>query len=139
MVTNGPTCPVNSITKALIWPSPMGARSASPGVGAARPRIRFRAILRSRTRLTEAIGNAWPTRGRDRSELQLERVGTRQPGRNEDGGFGHYPGSHSDMDAVYFKFGTLLQCGCVSPANRDFPDAHTLSWGDAMHPGKLYD
>ena len=58
---------------------------------------------------------------------------------NEDDGFGHYPGSHSDMDAVYFQFGTLLQCASVSPANRGFPDAHTLSWGDAMQPGKLSD
>ena len=33
-------------------------------------------------RLTEAIGNPWPTRRRgDRSELQLERVATRQPNR----------------------------------------------------------
>jgi hypothetical protein len=71
-----------SITKALIWSSPMDTRSASPGVGAARPRIRCRAILRSRTRLTEAIGNAWPTRRRgDPSELQLKRVGARQPNR----------------------------------------------------------
>src|SRR5690349_12448143 len=34
--------------------------------------------------------------------------------------------------AVYFQFGTLLQCGWVSPAKRHFPDAHTLSWGYAM-------
>lgn len=30
--------------------------------------------------------------------------------RNPDGGFGHYPNWHSDMDAVYFQFGTLIQC-----------------------------
>jgi len=58
--------------------------------------------------------------------------------RNEDGGFGHYPGWHSDMDAVYFQFGTLIQGGRVSQARRDLPDAHTLSWGHAMQPGKLY-
>jgi len=58
--------------------------------------------------------------------------------RNEDGGFGHYPKWHSDMDAVYFQFGTLIQAGRVPAAKRDLPDAHTLSWGHAMQPGKLY-
>ena len=58
--------------------------------------------------------------------------------RNEDGGFGHYPGWHSDMDAVYFQFGTLIECGVVSPAKSDLPDAHTLSWGHAMQLGKVY-
>ncbi len=58
--------------------------------------------------------------------------------RNQDGGFGHYPGWHSDMDAVYFQLGTLIQCGRVSPAKRDMPDAHTLSWGHAMQPGRVY-
>jgi geranylgeranyl transferase type-2 subunit beta len=58
--------------------------------------------------------------------------------RNEDGGFGHYPGRHSDMDAVYFQFGTLIQCGRVSAAKRDLPDANTLSWGHAMQPGRVY-
>jgi len=58
--------------------------------------------------------------------------------RNPDGGFGHYPAWHSDMDAVYFQFGTLIQCGRVSAAKRDLPDAQTLSWGHAMQPGRLY-
>lgn len=58
--------------------------------------------------------------------------------QNEDGGFGHYPGWHSDMDAVYFQFGTLIQAGRVPLAKRDLPDAHTLSWGHAMRPGRLY-
>ena len=58
--------------------------------------------------------------------------------RNKDGGFGHYPGWHSDMDAVYFQFGTLIQCGRVPSAKRDLPDAHTLSWGHAMRPGRIY-
>jgi geranylgeranyl transferase type-2 subunit beta len=58
--------------------------------------------------------------------------------RNKDGGFGHYPGWHSDMDAVYFQFGTLIQCRRISSAGRDLPDAHTLSWGHAMKPGKVY-
>ncbi len=58
--------------------------------------------------------------------------------RNSDGGFGHYAGWHSDMDAVYFQFGTLVQCGTVRPSRRDLPDAHTLSWGHAMKPGRRY-
>lgn len=58
--------------------------------------------------------------------------------RNPDGGFGHYAGRHSDMDAVYFQFGTLIQAGRLPAANRDLPDAHTLSWGHAMQPGKVY-
>lgn len=58
--------------------------------------------------------------------------------RNTDGGFGHYPHWPSDMDAVNFQFGTLIQAGRVSGAKFDLADAHTLSWGHAMKPGKLY-
>jgi len=58
--------------------------------------------------------------------------------RNADGGFGHYPNWHSDMDAVYFQFGTLIQAGRVKNAKLDLTDAHTLSWGHAMRPGKVY-
>ena len=54
--------------------------------------------------------------------------------RNPDGGFGHYPTWHSDLDAVYFQFGTLIQCGRIPGARRDIPDANTLSWGHAMQP-----
>jgi hypothetical protein len=42
------------------------------------------------------------------------------------------------MDAVYFQFGTLIQCGRVLGAKLDLADAHTLSWGHAMQPGRLY-
>ncbi len=58
--------------------------------------------------------------------------------RNRDGGFGHYPGTHSDMDAVYFQFGTLIQAGRIPGTNFDLPDAETLSWGHVMKPGKIY-
>ncbi|MCY3020947.1 MAG: terpene cyclase/mutase family protein [Planctomycetota bacterium] len=58
--------------------------------------------------------------------------------RNPDGGFGHFPGWHSDMDAVYFQFGTLIQAELIPGVRRDLPDAHTLSWGHAMLPGKQY-
>ena len=54
--------------------------------------------------------------------------------RNADGGFGHYPGWHSDMDAVYFQFGTLIQAQRIPGMNFDLPDAQTLSWGHAMKP-----
>jgi geranylgeranyl transferase type-2 subunit beta len=55
--------------------------------------------------------------------------------RTDDGGFSHYPHGHSDMDAVYFQFGTLIQAGRVA-ARRDLPDARTLSWGHALLPEK---
>jgi hypothetical protein len=58
--------------------------------------------------------------------------------RNPDGGFGHYPKWHSDMDAVYFQFGTLIQAGRIPGAKADIPDGHTLSWGHAMQPGRKY-
>ena len=58
--------------------------------------------------------------------------------RNPDGGFGHFPGKPSDMDAVYFNFGAMIQAGLVPGANLDLPDAHTLGWGHAMKPGKTY-
>jgi Prenyltransferase and squalene oxidase repeat len=54
--------------------------------------------------------------------------------RTKDGGFSHYPGKHSDMDAVYFQFGTLVQAEQVPSARRDRPDAATLGWGHAMRP-----
>ena len=56
--------------------------------------------------------------------------------RNADGGFGHFPGRPSDMDAVYFQLGTLIMAGRVPGARRDLPDAHTLGWGHAMQPGR---
>lgn len=58
--------------------------------------------------------------------------------RNADGGFGHFPGRPSDMDAVYFQFGTLIQTGSVPGARADLPDGQVLSWGHAMRPGEVY-
>ena len=58
--------------------------------------------------------------------------------RNADGGFGHFPGRRSDMDAVYFQLGTLIMAGRVPGARLDLPDAHTLGWGHAMQPGRDY-
>jgi geranylgeranyl transferase type-2 subunit beta len=52
--------------------------------------------------------------------------------RNEDGGFGHYPGSTSDADAVYFQVGTLVMAGFLKPADPLPPDPHLLSWGHLL-------
>lgn len=52
--------------------------------------------------------------------------------RNADGGFGHFPGSPSDMDAVYFHAGALVMTGWLRPVDPLPPDPHLLSWGHLM-------
>ncbi|HXD86688.1 MAG TPA: prenyltransferase/squalene oxidase repeat-containing protein [Urbifossiella sp.] len=52
--------------------------------------------------------------------------------RNPDGGFGHYPGSPSDADAVYFQVGTLVMAGVLAPVEPLPADLHLLSWGHLM-------
>jgi geranylgeranyl transferase type-2 subunit beta len=52
--------------------------------------------------------------------------------RNADGGFGHFPGSTSDADAVYFQTGTLVMAGFLKPTDPLPPDPHLLSWGHLM-------
>jgi prenyltransferase beta subunit len=54
--------------------------------------------------------------------------------RNSDGGFGHFPGSPSDADAVYFQVGTLVMAGVLKPVDPLPPDAHLLGWGHLMRP-----
>ncbi len=56
--------------------------------------------------------------------------------RNRDGGFGHFPGCRSDMDAVYFHAGTLVMAGML-PA-RPQPDdlARVLGWGHVFPAAK---
>jgi geranylgeranyl transferase type-2 subunit beta len=49
--------------------------------------------------------------------------------RNADGGFGHFPGSTSDADAVYFQVGILVLAGFLKPAEPSPPDPHLLGWG----------
>jgi hypothetical protein len=49
--------------------------------------------------------------------------------RNADGGFGHFPGSPSDADAVYFQVGTLVMAGFLRPADPLPKDPQLLSWG----------
>jgi geranylgeranyl transferase type-2 subunit beta len=52
--------------------------------------------------------------------------------RNDDGGFGHFPGSTSDADAVYFQVGTLVMAGVLKPADPLPPEPHLLGWGHLM-------
>jgi geranylgeranyl transferase type-2 subunit beta len=56
--------------------------------------------------------------------------------RNTDGGFGHYPGSPSDADAVYFHVGTLVMAGVLPPV-RTLRDPHLLGWGHLFPPPKV--
>jgi hypothetical protein len=49
--------------------------------------------------------------------------------RNPDGGFGHFPGSPSDADAVYFQVGTLVMAGFLQPPRPLPPEPQLLSWG----------
>ncbi len=52
--------------------------------------------------------------------------------RNADGGFGHYPGSPSDADAVYFHVGTLIMAGVLRPGDPLPRDPHLLGWGHLL-------
>jgi Prenyltransferase and squalene oxidase repeat len=52
--------------------------------------------------------------------------------RNPAGGFGHFPGSTSDADAVYFQVGTLVMAGWLQPVDPLPPDPHLLGWGHLM-------
>ena len=52
--------------------------------------------------------------------------------RNADGGFGHFPGSTSDADAVYFQVGTLVMAGVLKPVDPLPSDPHLLGWGHLM-------
>jgi geranylgeranyl transferase type-2 subunit beta len=51
---------------------------------------------------------------------------------NPDGGFGHYPGSPSDADAVYFQVGTLVMAGFLKPAQPLPREPELYSWGHLM-------
>jgi hypothetical protein len=52
--------------------------------------------------------------------------------RNPDGGFGHFPGSTSDADAIYFQVGVLVMAGVLAPARPLPPGAELLGWGHLM-------
>jgi prenyltransferase beta subunit len=49
--------------------------------------------------------------------------------RNDDGGFGHFPGSPSDADAIFFQIGSLVMAGYLEPAKPLPKDAKLLGWG----------
>ncbi len=55
--------------------------------------------------------------------------------RNDDGGFGHVPGSPSDADANYFQVGILVMAGYLKPADPLPPDPDLLGWGHLMPTG----
>lgn len=58
--------------------------------------------------------------------------------RKPDGGFTHFPeGTNSDMDAVYFQTGALVQAGYLK-TRADLKNEEILGWGHAMVPGKKY-
>ena len=52
--------------------------------------------------------------------------------RDADGGFGHFPGSPSDADAVYFQVGILVMAGYLKPADPLPRDPELLGWGHLM-------
>jgi len=52
--------------------------------------------------------------------------------RNKDGGFGHFPSSPSDADAVYFQVGTLVVAGYLRPADPLPRDPELLGWGHLL-------
>jgi hypothetical protein len=54
--------------------------------------------------------------------------------RNPDGGFGHYPGSPSDADAVYFQVGTLVMAGRLKPVEPLPETPQLLGWGHLLPP-----
>lgn len=56
--------------------------------------------------------------------------------RNEDGGFGHYPGSPSDQDAIFFHIGSLVMTGYLRAVEIPVGDARVLSWGHMMPVSK---
>jgi geranylgeranyl transferase type-2 subunit beta len=70
--------------------------------------------------------------GRDRPEVKqaiARAAAWALTCRNTDGGFGHFPGSPSDADAVYFQVGTLVMAGFLHPATPLPRDPQLLSWG----------
>jgi geranylgeranyl transferase type-2 subunit beta len=53
---------------------------------------------------------------------------------NKDGGFGHYPGYTSDLDAVYFHAGTLVMTGFLKAVEPQPRDVNLLGWGHLVAP-----
>lgn len=58
--------------------------------------------------------------------------------RKPDGGFAHYPErKHSDVDALYFHVGGLVETGFLT-VRPGLENEEMLGWGHAMIPGKTY-
>jgi geranylgeranyl transferase type-2 subunit beta len=58
--------------------------------------------------------------------------------RKPDGGFTHFPEeSVSDVDAVYFHVGGLVEAGYLQ-VQKGLEHEEILGWGHAMNPGKTY-
>jgi geranylgeranyl transferase type-2 subunit beta len=58
--------------------------------------------------------------------------------RKSDGGFTHFPEeTYSDMDAVYFHAGALVETGYLKKMNNLIHE-EILGWGHAMDPDKKY-
>jgi len=58
--------------------------------------------------------------------------------RKPDGGFSHYPGNpDSDVDAVYFHIGALVETGFLK-MQKNLKNEELLGWGHAMLPDKKY-
>jgi geranylgeranyl transferase type-2 subunit beta len=73
--------------------------------------------------------------GKDRADCRksVERAAAWALGcRNADGGFGHFPGSPSDADAVYFQVGVLVMAGVLKPAEPPPADPQLLGWGHLL-------
>lgn len=58
--------------------------------------------------------------------------------RQQDGGFTHFPDdTNSDMDAVYFQVGGLVESGYFKTI-KNIENEEILGWGHAMDPEKQY-
>lgn len=58
--------------------------------------------------------------------------------KKADGGFTHFPDwKNSDVDAVYFQVGGLVEAGYLQPV-KGLEDEEILGWGHAMDPDKHY-
>jgi geranylgeranyl transferase type-2 subunit beta len=58
--------------------------------------------------------------------------------RQPDGGFTHFPdGTISDVDAVYFQVGGLVEAGYLK-VKESIEQEEILGWGHAMDPEKHY-
>ncbi len=58
--------------------------------------------------------------------------------KKPDGGFSHFPYRNiSDMDAVYFHIGGLVETGFLK-TKKNLKNEEILGWGHAMNPGKIY-